>query len=125
MAEEIRERHNKWIIDSLAPNLIENQKLFSCKNTNEHIKIKSIEIKEMSLAVAFMLTNCYFVKISLLTKAEHSQCADKNEDGEKTFDIVVKVWRFIQLQLQFSTKQSNTNQSDFIVEQKNARRFCM
>lgn len=94
MAGELRERHKKWIIDTLTPNLIENHKLFNCNNTNNHIKIKSIEIKELSLAVAFMLTNCYFVKISLLTKAEHSQCDDKNDDDEKIFDIVVKVWRF-------------------------------
>lgn len=107
MADELRERHKKWIIDTLTPNLIENNKLLSCNYANKHIQIKSIEINELSLAVAFMLTNCYFVKISLLTRAEHSQCDDDNADNEKTFDIVVKVRRFVQLKCTFE-RQNQT-----------------
>lgn len=87
MTEELRERHKKWIKEFLIPNLIKNQKLI--KHKHENIDVKSIDIKAMSLEVAFMLTNCYFVNISIKIKSDQNENHIKNE--ERTHDIVVKV----------------------------------
>lgn len=87
MTEELRKKHKKWIKGFLTPILIKNPKFIACKN--ENVEIKSIEIKEMSLEVAFMLTICYFVKITLKIKADHSE--NRIQDEEKTFNVVVKV----------------------------------
>lgn len=88
MAQIVHEKNKKWIEEFLTPNLIANHKLVTPKNSNELIEVESIEIKEMSLEVAFMLTTCYFVKITLQIKDSnaHSQSID-----EKEFKLVVKV----------------------------------
>lgn len=90
MTEELRKRHKKWIKEFLIPNLIKNQKLI--KHKHENIDIKSIEIKAMSLDIAFMLTNCYFVNIAIRIKPDQNE--NQIKDEEKTFDIVVKVKLF-------------------------------
>ncbi|XP_031626583.1 uncharacterized protein LOC116342918 [Contarinia nasturtii] len=87
---ELRKKHKTWIKEFLTPNLVENQKLITCKNPKEHIEIEAIEIKEMSLEVAFMLTVCYFVKISIKIRTEHEQCEGEDGYDETLFDIVVK-----------------------------------
>ena len=91
--EQLRIKHRTWIKEFLVSNLIENQKLIACNNPTEHIVIKSIEIRELSLDVAFMLTICYFVKISITVAKEHVECKNCKNDSndEKVFDIVVKV----------------------------------
>lgn len=91
--EQLRIKHRTWINEFLVLNLIENQKLIACNNPTEHIVIKSIEIRELSLDVAFMLTICYFVQISIKVAKEHVECENVRNDsnGEKVFDIVVKV----------------------------------
>lgn len=89
--EKIRNKHKSWIKDFLVVNLIEKQKLFKCNNPKEHILVQSIEIKELSLEVAFMLTNCYFVKITVKVTKEHIECKNDDSNNEKIFDIVVKV----------------------------------
>lgn len=89
--EELRNKHKTWIKEFLVLNLIENQKLMTCENPKEHIVIQSIEIKELSLDIAFMLTNCYFVKISANTAKEHVKCGNNDINDGNVFDIVVKV----------------------------------
>lgn len=94
MTLNILEKHKTWINEYLLQHLFDQQKLIMCKNPNQHIKIKSIDIKPMSLDNTFMLTFCYFVKISIeiQAKQEHMQCADcDNFSGEKDFDLVIKV----------------------------------
>lgn len=92
MASNILEKHKAWINEYLLPNLIEQQKLITCRNPDEHIKIKSIEIKPMSMENTFMLTFCYFVKISIEIKREHTHWGDCNDlTGGKEFDLVIKV----------------------------------
>lgn len=92
MASNILEKHKTWINDTLLSNLFEQQKLFTCRDPDQHIKIKSIEIKPMSMENTFMLTFCYFVKISIEIKREHTHCGDCNNlSGGRDFDLVIKV----------------------------------
>lgn len=92
MALNASEKHKTWINNYLLQNLFEQQKLIMCKNPNEHIKIRSIDIKPMSMDNTFMLTFCYFVKISIEIKRAHTQCEDRNHlSGEEEFDLVIKV----------------------------------
>lgn len=85
--EEMHEKNRKWIREFLAPNLITEEKLVVRKNPSESIELKSIEIKEMSLEVAYMLTKCYFVKITVQIKNDSAR--SKNDESE--FKLVVKV----------------------------------
>lgn len=89
--EELKNKHKTWIRQVLVENLIENQKLIICQQPKGHIVTRSIEIKEMSLEVAFMLTVCYFVKIAVETTEQHVECESGDGNKEKIFDIVVKV----------------------------------
>lgn len=90
MSLNILKKHKTWINDYLLQNLIDQQKLVMCKN--QHIKIKSLDIKPMSMDNTFMMTFCYFVKISIEIQREHTQCADfSNFSDEKDFDLVIKV----------------------------------
>lgn len=94
MALEWCEKHKTWIEGYLMSDLIQNQKLIHCDKPNEHIEVKSIEIRLMSLDVAFMLTTCYFVKIAIEIKSKHIQCM-KEFNNEQEFHLVVKVQIFI------------------------------
>lgn len=93
MALSTLEKQKAWINDYLLQHLIEQQKLIVCKNPNQHIQIKSVDIKPMSMDNTFMLTFCYFVKISIGIKREHTQSEECKHDfsGEKEFDLVIKV----------------------------------
>lgn len=92
MALNILEKHKTWINEYLLQNLFEQQKIIKCKNPNQHIKIKSIDFKPMSMDNTFMLTFCYFVKLSIELQREHMQCDDSNKfSGELDFDLVIKV----------------------------------
>ncbi|XP_055311024.1 uncharacterized protein LOC129573705 [Sitodiplosis mosellana] len=88
--EQLRTKHRTWIKEFLVLNLIGNQKLIACKKLSEHIVIQSVEIRELSLDVAFMVTICYFVKISVKVAKSHVECDNDDSDDEKIFDIVVK-----------------------------------
>lgn len=87
------ERHKTWVKDFLVPHLIENQKLIPFKKENEHVCVKSIDMKLMSLEVAFMLTVCYFVKITVQKKLKHETC-DQDFTDEKEFSLVIKVMKY-------------------------------
>lgn len=91
MALESLVKHKVWIKDNLTPNLIENQKLVACKRPNQHVELRSIEIKAISLDVAFMLTSCYFVQISIKIKPEHIECKEGRFVEENNYHLVVKV----------------------------------
>lgn len=101
-------KHKKWIEGYLMSNLIENQKLIHCNKPNEHIEVKSIEIKLMSLDVAFMLTNCYFVKITIQIRSEHVECIEEF-NNEQEFHLVVKVQIFALLK--YKSIVLNTSQT--------------
>lgn len=85
--QEMHEKNKKWIREFLAPNLITKEKLVVRKNPNESIELKSIEIKEMSLEVAYMLTKCYFVNITVQIK----NVGARSKNDEREFKLVVKV----------------------------------
>lgn len=96
MAPGILKKHETWINGHLLPNLFEHQKLIECKNPNQHIKIESVDMKPMSMENTYMLTFCYFVKISVEIKQEHVQCGDsKNWTDETEFHLVIKVRKII------------------------------
>lgn len=90
MPQEWIKKHKAWIKSHLTRKLIENQKLIACQKPNEHIEVRSIEAKEMSLEVAFMLTACYFVKISIKIVSEHKECRSEDSATERDFNLVVK-----------------------------------
>lgn len=95
MALDIFEKHKTWINDYLIPNLCEQQKLIQCKNPNQHTRIKSVDITQMSMENTFMLTFCYFAKVSIEIRREHGQCEDsKNLSDYREFDLVIKVRSF-------------------------------
>lgn len=91
MAQELNKAHKTWITNELTSHLIKNLNVSSCENPIDHIQVKSVEIKPMSLEVAFMLTNCYFVKIVLNTNNSHKCCKNEQSERENVFDLVVKV----------------------------------
>lgn len=98
MAANLLNKHRSWITDYLLPKLIEQQKLITCKNAEQHAKIKSIDVKPMSLDNTFMLTYCYFVKISIDIQQAHFECEDSaNGPGEKEWDFVIKVVSAIEI----------------------------
>lgn len=96
MASDILKQHKSWIIDYLLPKLFEQQKLVVCKHVKQHAKIKTIDVKPMSMDNTFMLTYCYFVKISIEIQPEHVQCKDSEiVSGEKELDFVIKVFSIV------------------------------
>lgn len=92
----IDDNNINWIIYNLIPEILQNGK-FSLPNNDENlsetdIKIKRCDVQAISTKDAFMLTNCYKVKVYLSEMAT---------DGtmEKIVGLVVKV--------RYSSKKTN------------------
>lgn len=69
--------NEQWIENELIPKLLQNNK-FSVKNTanlveNKKIIVKMCAIEPLSTKDAFMLTQCYKVKLILYTTSEQNE----------------------------------------------------
>lgn len=73
-----------WIKNDLVATLINDQKLIKCNEPSEYIRLKECCITKLSASEAFMLTNCYKVKITLTNLLNLDGC-------DSVFRIVVKV----------------------------------
>lgn len=91
MAEEYLAKHKRWIKNVLVPKLIENQKLFNYKPSNENIEVKTIKIEQLSHEVTHMVSDCYFVNILIEIKPKHKLRESVNSIDLREFDLVVKV----------------------------------
>lgn len=85
------EKLKQWVANFLIPNLIENQRLFDCKLSEEFIEVKKIEVTKLSLDEAFMISECFFVNCSIKIKSDQNISDTENGADENEFNFFIKV----------------------------------